>query len=79
MASNKKLEQTQAGREGKQWEGNKGNKYTYIGWYSITVCIEMCIGSGWNGVNFPIAALVVLCFVFVARRVLITDQCFGYC
>ena len=29
--------------------------------------------------TFPIAALIVLCFVFVARKVLITHQCFGYC
>ena len=27
----------------------------------------------------PIAALVVLCFVLVARKALITHQCFGYC
>ena len=28
---------------------------------------------------FPIAALIVLCFVLAARRVLITHQCFNYC
>lgn len=26
---------------------------------------------------FPTAALIVLCFVFVDRKVLITEQCFG--
>jgi len=36
-----------------------------------------CTGSGRDGVNFPTAALMVLCFVFVARKVL-THQCFGY-
>jgi len=29
--------------------------------------------------TFPIAALIVLCFVFVARMVLITCQCCGHC
>jgi len=29
--------------------------------------------------TFPIAALIVLCFVFVAGNVLITHQCSGYC
>ena len=28
---------------------------------------------------FPIADLIVLCFVLVARKVLMTHQCFGYC
>jgi len=28
---------------------------------------------------FPIATVIVLCFVLVARKVLITLQCFGYC
>ena len=28
---------------------------------------------------FPTAALIVLCFVLVPRKVLITHQCFGYC
>ena len=28
---------------------------------------------------FPIAALIMLCSVLVARKVLITHQCFGYC
>ena len=27
---------------------------------------------------FPLAALIVLCFVLVARKVLITHRCFGY-
>lgn len=29
--------------------------------------------------TFPIAALILLCFVFVAIRVLITHQYFAYC
>lgn len=37
------------------------------------------LGSGWYGINFPIAALVVLHFVFVARKVLMRHQSFGYC
>ena len=28
---------------------------------------------------FTIAALIVLCFALVARKVLITYQCVGYC
>lgn len=36
-----------------------------------------CIGSG--RVNFPITALIALCFVVVARKVLIIHQSFGYC
>ena len=30
-------------------------------------------------ITFLIVALVVLCFVSVAGKVLITPQCFGYC
>ena len=41
--------------------------------------VVKCIGLAWTESTFPIAALVVLCFVFVARTVLITYQCFGYC
>ena len=38
-----------------------------------------CTGSGWDGVNF-IAACMVLCFGFVSKTVLmITHQRFGYC
>ena len=37
------------------------------------------LGLAGMELTFPIAALIVLCFVFVARTVLITHQCFGYC
>lgn len=30
-------------------------------------------------VILPLAAPIELCFVLVARKVLITHQCFGYC
>lgn len=37
--------------------------------------ILLCIGSGWEGVNFP---PTVLSFALVARKVLLTHHCFGY-
>lgn len=37
------------------------------------------LGLAGMELTFPIAALIVLCFVFVARTVLITHQCSGYC
>ena len=29
--------------------------------------------------TFPITALIVVCFVFIARKVLKTHECFDYC
>jgi len=46
--------------------------------YTLSHIIKR-IGSGWDGVNFPHNALIVLCFVFAVRTVLITHQYFGYC
>jgi len=46
----------------------------------ITAFIFRCVlGLAEMELIFPIAALIVLCFVLVARKVLITYQCFGYC
>ena len=37
------------------------------------------LGLAGMELTFPIAAITELCFVFVARMVLTTHQCFGYC
>lgn len=36
----------------------------------------MCTAPGWGGVNSP-AAHIVLCFTFVAKKMLPTNQCFA--
>lgn len=36
-------------------------------------------GPAEEALTFRIAAVIVLCFVLVARKVLMTHQCFGYC
>lgn len=42
--------------------------------------LSRCIFSGWDGVNFPRAALRVLCSALTAGKVLIThQQCLHYC
>ena len=40
---------------------------------------DAVLGLAGMELPFPIAALIVLCFVLVARKVLIAHQCFGYC
>lgn len=37
--------------------------------------ISACVGSSWDGVNFPIAALMVLCFALAAGKVLVKQRC----
>ena len=37
------------------------------------------LGLAGKELTFPIVALIVLCFLLVARKVLITHRCFGYC
>jgi len=41
--------------------------------------VEIVLGLAEMELVFPTAALIVLCFVLVARNILITHQCFGYC
>ena len=41
--------------------------------------LPLVLGLAGMELIFPIAALIVLCSVLVARKVLITHQCFGYC
>lgn len=43
------------------------------------ILLSRCIGSGWAGVDFPLEALSVLCFAWVAGKVLITHPSFGSC
>ena len=48
--------------------------------FELTVLIKQIVWSlAEMELIFPIAALIVLCSVLVARKVLITHQCFGYC
>lgn len=58
------------------------NKMWVLGGWKVPKCLLQLwcyIGSGWDGVHFSTAALAVLCFGLVARMVLITHPCFGYC
>ena len=48
-------------------------------WVQKTNCIIGVLGLAEMELVLPTAALVVLCSVLVARTVLITHQCFGYC
>jgi len=40
---------------------------------------QYVLGMAEMGLIFPIADLIALCFILVARKVLIIHQCFGYC
>ena len=41
--------------------------------------VEIALGLAEMELIFPIAALTVLCFVLVARKMLLTHQCLGCC
>jgi len=43
---------------------------------NVYICV---LGVAEMELIFPIAALIVLCFVMVLWKALITHHCFGYC
>ena len=57
------------------------NDYPVLSVYQhiIRRCFMLVLGLAGMEVILVIAALMVLCFGFVTKPVLITQQCFGYC